>query len=363
MSTAGDATRAEIRNGASFASRLGFAAPALVAGGLAIGLTALFAAAAGADPARAIGSLLSGSVGSGASLATTLLRAGPLLLTGIGVMLAFRSGVFNVGAEGQLLIGALAATAVGTRLGAWPGQVVLVLLAGAVGGALWAAIAAWLRARRQVNEVITTILLNFVALYLVSWAVAGPLQESGRTYPQSDPFPDPAMLWRVPPGTRLHFGLVLALLAAIGAGVLLSRTATGLRLRAAGLNPAAARLAGFPVGRDLLLAFTLSGALAGVAGAIEVAGVTGRLYERISTGTGYAAIAVALLGGLRSGGVLLAALFFAALATGASAMERSAGVSAVLALAVQGATILIVAITNRMSWTGLAASSGDRDGT
>lgn len=333
------------------------AAPAAAAVAIAALFTAVLAAVVGASPADAIGALFSGSVGSGASLAATLLRTSPLLLTGLAVMLAFRSGVFNIGAEGQLLVGALVATAVATRTGTWAGQAVVVLLAGAFAGALWAGIAAWLRERRGVNEVITTILLNFIALYLVSYAVDGPLKEQSGAYPQSDPFPLTAELWRLVPGTRLHVGLLLGVLAVFATGTLLSRSTLGLRLRSAGLNPRAAEWAGFSVGRDLLLAFALSGALAGLAGAIEVAGVTGRLYERISPGYGYTAIAIALLGGLRSGGVLLAALFFAALGTGASAMERSAGISAVLAVAIQGATLLAIALISRTSWKGLASSS------
>lgn len=328
-------------------------APAGAAIALAFVLTALMAAAFGASPAAAVGALVSGSVGSSASLAATLLRASPLLLTGLGVMLAFRSGVFNIGAEGQLLVGALAATAVATRTGSWPGQAVFVLAAGAIAGALWAGIAAALRARREVNEVITTILLNFVGLYLVSYMVDGPLKEQSGAYPQSDLFPPTAELWRIVAGTRLHVGLLIGLVGVFFVHGLLSRTALGLRLRSAGLNPRAARVAGFPVGRDLFLAFALSGALAGLAGAVEVAGVTGRLYERISPGYGYTAIAIALLGGLRASGVLLAAVFFAALGTGASAMERTAGVSAVLAVAVQGATLLAVAMIGHLSWTGL----------
>ena len=336
--------------------------PGVSAVGVALLLSAAMAALIGADPLRAIGALISGSVGSPASLAATLLGAVPLLFTGLGVMLAFRSGVFNIGAEGQLLVGALAATAVATRTGSWPGQAIVVIACGALAGALWAGIAAGLRAKREVNEVITTILLNFVALYLVSYAVDGPLKEQAGAYPQSDAFPATAELWRLIPGTRIHAGMALGLIAVVAVSTLLSRTALGLRLRSAGLNLSAARLAGFPVQRDLFYAFALSGALAGIAGAIEVSGVTGRLYERISPGYGYTAIAIALLGGLRASGVLFAALFFAALATGAAAMERTAGISAVLAVAVQGATLLLIAIAGRTSWTGLRTGEGEEAG-
>ncbi|MBY0277721.1 ABC transporter permease [Candidatus Binatia bacterium] len=321
-------------------------APALVALGVATALAAVVAYVGGGSAGDAIRALVVGSVGSSSNVAATLLRATPLLLTGAAVMLAFKSGVFNIGAEGQFLVGALAATVVGTAPGPQFGRWLLALMAGALAGAIWAAIAAGFRIGRAVSEVITTILLNFVALYLVSYAVDGPLQEAARQYPQSDLLVDGAMLWRPIAGSRLHIGVALALIAAVLVGVLLSRTALGLRLRAAGSNAPAARLAGFPVLRDLTVAFALSGAIAGLAGAVEVTGVTGRLYERISPGYGYTAIAVALLGGLRSGGVIAAALFFAALSAGAGAMERSAGVSSVLVLAVQGATLLVIAMLN-----------------
>lgn len=319
------------------------ALPVGVAGAAALLLALAVAWLGGTDPARVAVALVEGSVGSAASWTQTLLRTTPLLLAGLAVALAFRSGVFNIGAEGQLLVGALAATAVGTQVRPFPGQAVAVLGAGALAGALWALVAAALRIGRNVGEVISTILLNFLALYLVSWAVEGPLQEAASSYPQSDRLFDAALLWRLP-GSRLHAGVALALAAAGGVGFLLGRTSLGLRLRASGLSPAAARLAGFPVRRELAIAFALSGALAGLAGAVEIAGVTGRLYERIATGTGYTAIAIALLGGLRASGVTLAALFFAALETGASAMERSAGVSSVIVLAVQGAALVALAV-------------------
>jgi ABC-type uncharacterized transport system permease subunit len=318
--------------------------PALIAVVVTVVFAAALARIGGADPWTAIRALVVGSVGSTANLTATLLKATPLLLTGAAVMLAFKSGVFNIGAEGQFLVGALAATVVGTAPGSETGRWLVVLLAGALAGAAWAAIAAGFRIGRGVNEVITTILLNFVALYLVSYAVNGALQEAARQYPQSDVLVPGALLWRPIAGSQLHVGIAIALAAAIAVGALLDRTTLGLRLRAAGSNAAAARLAGFPVIRDLTAAFALSGALAGLAGAVEVAGVTGRLYERISPGYGYTAIAIALLGGLRSSGVIAAALFFAALAAGAGAMERSAGVSSVLVIAVQGATLLVIAM-------------------
>jgi general nucleoside transport system permease protein len=319
--------------------------PGLVALASAVVLAAALSLAAGADPVVAVTALVQGSVGSITSVTQTLVRTTPLILTGIAVMVGFQSGVFNIGAEGQFLAGALVATAIGVGFEPFFGQAVVALLSGALAGALWASMAAALRIGRGVHEVITTILLNFIALYLVSWAVEGPLQEASGNYPQSDRLASTALLWRLP-ATRVHAGVVLAFATAAIAGLVMSRTRLGLRLRASGLNPVASRFAGFPVTRDLAVAFAFSGALAGLAGAVEVAGVTGRLFERIASGYGYTAIAIALLGGLRAPGVVAAALFFAALSTGAGAMERSAGVSSVMVLAVQGATLLAIALLN-----------------
>lgn len=307
---------------------------------LALALAAAVLFGLGYPPFAAMGALLRGAAGSGAAATGTLLKATPLLLTGLAVALSFRCGVWNIGAEGQLYGGALAATFVATRLapadaGAW--FFLPVLAAGAAGGALFGAIAGWLRAARGVSEVISTILLNFVAIQLVAYAIQGPLQEAPRSYPQSDAFPNGALL---PALGRLHLGIALAPLAAIAVWLLLARTALGFRLRAVGHSPEAARFAGLAPERLGTLALTLAGALAGVAGAVELAGITGRLYEGVSPGTGYTAIAVALLARLGPLSVVPSALFFGALANGALAMQREAGVPSVATQVVQGLVIL-----------------------
>ena len=224
----------------------------------------------------------------------------PLVLTGLAVAIAFRSGTWNIGAEGQLLVGALAATALARATGAapWPLPLVAALAGGAIAGALWAVVAAALRVARNVNEVISTLMLNFVALRLVGWAVHGPLMEAGGRYPQSEAIPATAVLPRL--AGRVHWGVVLAALAALAAWALLFRTARGFRWRAIGDNPRAAAVAGFRPHRELIAVMAVSGACAGVAGAVELLGVTGRLYEQFSAGQGYTAIAVALLGAAAS---------------------------------------------------------------
>jgi simple sugar transport system permease protein len=228
-----------------------------------------------------------------------------------------------------------------------------VLAAGAALGAAWAGIAALLRLRR-VPEVISTLMLNFVALHGVGWLVRGPLQEPSRVYPQSLPLPDAARLPMLVPGTRLHAGALLALLAAIALWYGLRHTAAGFRVRASGANPLAAWSAGgIRVSRTTAGAFLVSGALAGLAGASEVAGVTYALYENLSPGYGYTAIAVALLARLDPRLVVPSGILFGALEAGAGAMQRDAGVPAAVVDVAEALLILLV----------LAATAGRSEGS
>lgn len=318
--------------------RLAAPASALAAAGAACVLVILVA---GGHPGVALAALLDGAFGSADAWSEVGVRTVPLLLTGLAVAIAFRAGIWNIGAEGQLLLGAILVAALGTRLGGWPAWAALpvALAAAALAGAAWAGIAATLRTLRGVDEVISTIMLNFIALGLVGWLVHGPLMESAGAYPQSDAVSSAVRLPRLIGGYRLHAGLVLAVLAAVAAYVLLFRTALGFEMRAAGLNPIAARLAGLRTRSAVVQALLYSGALAGLAGGIEVSAVTFRLYENFSPGYGFTAIAVALLGRLHPLGVLAAAVFFAALDVGSSAMQRVAGVSSVLVAAVQAIVV------------------------
>ena len=314
--------------------------PLLAAAG-ALAVCGCLLALLGYSPGAALQAGLAGAVGSGPAWIATWLKTTPLLLTGLAVALSFRCGVWNIGAEGQFYAGALCATAVATRL--LPGAPALLLLpalalAAAAGGAGLAALAAALRAWRGVSEVISTILLNFVAIQAVALAVHGPLQEVARAYPQSDALPVAALL---PAWHRVHLGVAAALALAPALHFLVSRTALGFRLRAVGLSPLAARFAGISPERQAFLALALAGALAGLAGAFEVAGVTGRLYEGLSPGYGYTAIAVALLARLEPLAVVPSALFFGALEAGGAALQRSAGIPAVLTQVVQGLVILL----------------------
>ena len=311
-------------------------------GTVALMLLGALLALGGYDVAAALAALWRGSVGSSYALfSATAVRATPLLLAGLAVAVAFRAGVWNIGAEGQLLAGATAAIAAATLPVAGPLRLTVSLLFAAIAGGLWALPAALLR-RRGVLEVISTIMLNFVALNLVGYLVRGPLQEPTHAYPQSVTIDAVARLPRVA-GTRLHLGVLIALVASIILGIVMRRSAWGFRVRAIGANPRAAASAGLiDVSRVALSAFLVSGALAGLAGGIEATGVTYALYEGLSPGYGYTAIAVALLARLDPLLVAPSAVLFGALEAGATAMQRDAGVPAAFVTVVEGSLVLLV---------------------
>jgi general nucleoside transport system permease protein len=295
-----------------------------------------------------------GSLGTlNALVSGTLVRAIPLAIAGVAVAIAFRAGVFNIGAEGQLLLGAIAATVVGLHVPRELGPMGLVaaMAAGAAAGGAWAGIAALLRARFGVLEVISTIMLNFIALNLVSYLVRGPMQEPTGVYPQTLPIADAARLPILVDGSRLHAGILVAVVLSVGAWWYLSRTAGGFRLRAVGASPTASAVAGrIDVSRVSATALVASGAIAGLAGGIEVAGVTYALYENLSPGYGFAAIAVAILARLHPLGVLGTAFLFATLETGALGMQRDAGVPNVVASVLEALAILVA-----VAWSGRLA--------
>jgi simple sugar transport system permease protein len=339
-----------------------------LAGACALVVVLLALLVAGGYPAgAALAALWSGSLGSWYALTSaTLVRAIPLMLTGCAVAVAFRAGVFNIGAEGQFLAGAAAATALALALpDAGRTSVLLVLAAGGIAGGAWAGIAAFLRARFGVLEVISTIMLNFIALHTVSFLVRGPLQEPTHIYPQTSTIAAALQLARLPGAGRLHIGLVIALLILVSCGWFFRRTASGFRLLAVGESPTAAESAGgIDVRRVTQRAFIASGALAGLAGAIEVLGVTYALYENISPGYGFTAIAVALLAGLDPWRVILSAALFAALEAGAGAMQRDANVPSTVVSVVEALLILAVigaqTVRRRTSRAAAAVSDGAR---
>ena len=309
-----------------------------------IALLAVLLTVTGHDPGRSLYAFWMGSFGSPYTLASaTLVRAVPLILAGLAIAIAFRAGVWNIGAEGQLLAGAALATMVGLEWGGRLGTIGLIpgLLAGATGGALLALVAAVLRARFSVLEIISTIMLNFIALHMVGYLIRGPMQEPGGIYPQSATLLPSARLPVLVPETRLHWGFAIAVVAAVLIHVILRWTAIGFRIRAVGANPAASRSAGsIDVGGTTFRVFIASGALAGMAGAVEVYGVTFALYESLSPGYGFTAIAVALLARLDPLAILITGTLLGSLQAGGAAMQRDAGVPSVLVSIVEAVLIL-----------------------
>lgn len=327
-------------------------------------------AALGGPPPKAWQAVVIGSVGSPDALTESLIKATPLAFTGLSVAIAFRAGIWNIGAEGQLLMGMLggAAAALWLGPGAGPWAIPLSLLAGAGLGALWAGLAALLRLRRQVPEVISTIMLNFLAVYLIEYLVRGPLRDRASSNDWSPLLSESTHLPRLTSfgigrlggdrlalggeGTltlgleagRLHLGVLLAMVIAVMAAVWVAATPSGFRTTVVGHNPVAAATAGMRVSRTLTVAFLVSGALAGLGGAVEVLGLMQRLYrfEPGSPGYGFSGIPVALLAGLSPLGVLGSAFFFGALAAGCAQMQRTAGVTFQVAYVIQALVVLLL---------------------
>jgi simple sugar transport system permease protein len=298
----------------------------------------------------AFGALFTGSLGSVNAISETLTAATPVTFAGLGIALGFRAGLFNIGAEGQILVGGIAAVAVGVSLPGLPLiiHLPLALLAGAIVGAIWGAIAGWLKAATGAHEVITTIMLNLIAMRLTDYLLRNPpIQKPGRSDPISQSvLPSatlPHLLDWVAPNLRLHAGFLLLLVAVAVVYWLLFKTTRGFEFRAAGLNPDAARYAGMRSGLIVVVVMAIAGGLAGIAGANQVLGVLGRASPGFSGGIGFNAIAVALLGRSHPVGVLFAGLLFGALEAGGRQMQVTAGVSNDLIAIIQALIIIFIA--------------------
>ncbi|MEM9221658.1 MAG: ABC transporter permease [Pseudomonadota bacterium] len=306
----------------------------VLAGIAALLLAALPLLATGAPIIEAYGLMVTGALGSAFAVSETLTRATPLILTGLAAAVAFRAKLWNIGAEGQLYAGAIATVVVGTGLIEAPAFITLpaVVLAGAAAGAFLMLIPTLLKVRLGVDEVVTTLLLNFVVLLFVQMLLDGALKDPmGMGWPQSPPVVPAAELPEIWPRTRLHAGLILGIVAALVLSFVIARTTFGFRMRAVGENAAAARFAGISVAKTMIGVGLISGALAGLAGVGEVAGLKGYLTSDISPGFGYAGIVVAMLAGLSPIGSVVSALFIAAIYVGADSMSRALGVSSYLA--------------------------------
>jgi simple sugar transport system permease protein len=319
---------------------------------LAVAFISIILLALGASPVNVFGALYDGAFGNWLVFTDTLTKSTPLLFCGLAVAVAFEAALWNVGANGQLLAGAMSAGALGTRLNGWPHPpaILVVLLAGAAGGAIWGGIAGWLRARRDVNEVIGTIMLNFVAAQILSWLVHGPLMEASRAYPMSAPIASPAELELYFRPSRLNLGMLLAVVLALACYLLLYHTEKGFELRAMGRNRRATAFFGINTRTLTVWAMALSGALAGIGGATHLAAITHRLYETLSPGWGYEAIAVALIARLNPLAIIPSAVLFGALDNGAQAMQRAQGVSPVLVQVIEGLVIIISLAFDATAW-------------
>jgi general nucleoside transport system permease protein len=305
--------------------------------------SALLVLLSGHNPLSAFAAMAMGAVGSPHQLGVALNRATPYLLAGSGVAVCFRAGVINIGAEGQIALGGAGAAAVGLHWPDWAAalSVPAALLGAAMLGALWAAVATAIHVGRRVHEVLVTLLLNFVALLLVQQALAGPLGQFGAGFLQSPAMPAAAALWRLP-GLDAHVGFLIALVLAAGQSLMLWRTPFGFSLRVAGYSRRAAAYAGFSMQGITWGVMLIAGALAGLAGGVEVLGIHHRLIEGFSLGFGFKAVTVALLGAIEPMAVAPAALFVGLLEAGSLSMQRQIGVPSALVVVIEGLTMLFV---------------------
>jgi general nucleoside transport system permease protein len=330
-----------------FQSRLpawlvGLAAP-LVGALLGLIIGAFLIALTGNDPLHTYGIMLQGAFGGSRQLTETILKTGPLLLVGLGLTAAFRARVWNIGGEGQFYMGALFGGLVALSFPQLPAIILipLMLAAGAIGGMLWGFLPALLKVKRGMNEIISTLMLNYVAFFLMEYLVRGPLKEPGGFLPVSAQFEASARLPLIL-GSRIHIGIPLVILVVPAVYFLLWRTPIGFKLRAVGSKVNAARYAGIDVGRVVIFALMFSGALAGLAGIIEVSTLHTRLRGGISGGYGFSGILVALLGRMHPLGVVAAAIFFGALLIGAQSMRVILGLPPAIADVIQAVIVLSV---------------------
>ncbi len=301
------------------------------------------------DPIQAYLSLLQGAFGDVSGITQTLVKATPLLLVGLGVAIAFRGGVINIGGEGQVVIGALAATALSIGFPTFPRWLLLPLtiLAGTLAGAVWGGIPGVLKARMGVNEILSTVMMNAIALQLANYLLRGPMIdpaeiEAGTRIAQSALLPKAVWLTKLVPRTLLHSGAIIAVVFAVIVYIFLWRTNIGYRIRAVGLNPNASRYAGIPVKLYQALALVLGGAFAGMAGSIEVIGVQHRMMEGLSSGYGFAGIVAALFGKLHPLGAIPASILFGGLMVGGNKMQRAMQVPSALIDTLLGLIVIFV---------------------
>lgn len=319
----------------------------------ALAVGALLLIILGVNPFEAFGALLDGAFGSANALADTVVKATPLLLIGLGICISFRGNVINIGGEGQMIVGALVATALGLAFPDWPGllMIPLAMLAGFFGGAIWGGIPGALKAYFNVNEILSTIMMNAIAAQLMNFLLSGPMIDpvqasKASKIPQTARLAKAFDLPRLVP-TRLHLGAFIAVVLAFLVYILLWRTTIGYRIRAVGQNPHASRYAGIDVKKQIVLALFLSGAFAGLAGAIQVFGINHRMItDGSATGftgsAGFNGIVAALFGQLHPLGTIPAAFLFGALLVGANKLQRAMQVPSALITTLNGLVVVFV---------------------
>ena len=322
---------------------------------IALLLGAVMMLALGANPLTGYSALVTGAFGGSYALSSTAIQAVPLLLVGVGICIAFRANVFNIGGEGQIAMGGLAGSATALALPNLPSLVMipLVLLAGAAGGAIWGAIPGVFKAKYNVNEILSTIMLNLVAVQVMNYLLAGPMVDQspdsvGGLIPETKLLPPNSLLPILVKGTQLHLGVPIAVIVAICVYFLLWRTSFGFQIRSVGLSRNASAYAGMPVKRTITLAMTLSGAMCGLAGAILVFGsishrmVTDGSLTGFTGSAGFNGIVVALFGGLNPLWTIVSAFFFGGLIVGGSSLQVATGVPSDLVTALSGIVVVLV---------------------
>ncbi|MBN1430246.1 MAG: ABC transporter permease [Anaerolineae bacterium] len=320
-------------------------------------------ALSGANPLEGFMGLWDGAFGDGDAVANTIIKTTPYIFAGLALTIAFRGGMFNIGVEGQFFVGSIIATLIGYALRLPPViHLIVAILGGAIGGGLWGAIPGWLKARTGANEVITTIMTNYIILRIINWLISpngGPMRNPARPLPQTPEvyptaylpwidfskinFPWVNLSWLASATGSLHWGSILALIMAVIVFVLLWRTILGFEIRTVGISPTAARYAGVNVERTMVTTMALSGAMAGIGGAVQVLALTHYFSTGFNVGYGFDSIAVAMLGGLHPAGVVLAAVLFGAMDAGATIMQMRTGVPIDIVTIIQGLVLMFVA--------------------
>lgn len=319
----------------------------VIAVGFSLGIITLIIYGLGISPIEGLGTLLYSSFGNAYYTTETLVRATPILLVALGLAVAFTAKVWNIGAEGQLYIGGIAAATIAINSGWMPAPIpsILAWIGAGVAGASWALIPALLKAKYEINEVFTTLMMNYIAIYLSSYLLHGPLMNPTTLFPETVIIPPSSQLAKLIPGYRLHTGVLFSFLILTPlVYIFLSKTIYGFRLKLVGSSPEVARTSGINIKKQILIAFLISGFFAGLAGANEVTGVVLKMRPEISPGYGYMGIGVALLGRLNPFGIVLASIFMAGIVNGSYTLSMMLKVPIGIANFILGILIVLIVL-------------------